>query len=46
MIGEAQERAKRTADQCATDRETLGLYNRMAKIGALTQWTPTSTSRN
>ena len=38
LIGEAQGRARRTADQCVTDRETLGLYDRMRTIGALTKW--------
>ncbi len=38
LIGEAQGHAKRTADQCATDRGTLALYDRMKSLGALTQW--------
>ena len=38
LIGEAQGRAKRAVDQCATDRGTLGLYDQMRAIGALTKW--------
>ena len=38
MIGEAQARAHRTADQCRTDVKTLRLYQWIEGLGALTQW--------
>jgi eukaryotic-like serine/threonine-protein kinase len=38
LTGEVQERAGRTADQCATDRGTRALYDRMRALGALTKW--------
>ncbi len=38
LIGEAQASNRRFAEQCRTDKETLGLYMRMQQLGALTKW--------